>query len=77
MQDHSNGFQGSLLLVKAKNGQMDATEKASAAQRMGEQRRYVQYRLGRPYPRPPGGVIKLTASGNNVQKIVCHALVHL
>jgi hypothetical protein len=39
MQDHANGFQGSLLLVKAKNGQMDVTEKASAAQRMGEQRR--------------------------------------
>ena len=72
MQDHANGFQGSLLLVKAKNGQMDATEKASAAKRMGEQRRYVQYRLGWPHTRPPGGVIELITSGNNVQKIVCH-----
>jgi hypothetical protein len=72
MQDHANGFQGSLLLVTAKNGQLDATEKASAAQRMGELRRYIQYRLGRPHTRPPGGVIELIASGNNVQKIVCH-----
>jgi hypothetical protein len=72
MQDHANGFQGSLLLVKAKNGQMDATEKASAAQRMGVERRYAQYRLWWPHTRPPGGVIELIASGDNVQNIVCH-----
>jgi len=56
----------------AKDAQMDATEKASAAQRMGEQRRYVQCRLGWPHTRPPGGVIELIASANIVQKIVCH-----
>jgi hypothetical protein len=47
-------------------------ERALRAQRMGEERIYVLYRMGRERIRPEGCVMTFVARGMRVQKRVCH-----
>ena len=47
-------------------------ERLSATHIIGEQRRYVLYRLGVPQTRPDGWVMVLMANGTKIQNAVCH-----